>query len=359
MIDFFLFSRRVKIFGLSSSAFHGTFVVEMSESYRKLIILDIPLHKMEPIVVKNSRLFSQGNIIKLSGVSIPDYFGLLQKEKQEIDVVIKQIKELGFNTVRVPVLPGHFLFYPDYIEKTIKNIVMLCDKHDLYCVLDWHAIGNPLHNQTRLKEYVHIKNDKQIFWYDANLELAARVLVILSEQFGKCKHVIFEIYNEPCPGEKSIHQLELLALPWKDWRKIAVGLISIIREHSENLILVSSNYWSFNLMSTSEQPFIEYSNIAYSFHCYPLKNNKNWKEMLNSMRQFPIVVTEFGYDIDDESQYKSSSEEYFIPLMDYLTQHHISWIGWCFSTSWRPRIVSRWKPFELSDFGKNLIQQID
>jgi len=314
---------------------------------------------MEKILVDNSKLCVNKSPINLNGVSIPDYFWLVEKEKQKIEIVIKTIKKLGFSAVRVPVLPGHFLFYEDYIEKIIKRIVVLCLKYKLYCILDWHAIGNPLHNQTRLKKYFHLKNNKKIFWYSANIKTASSGLDKLSKIFGTYKHVIFEIYNEPCPAEKDIPQLDLLALPWKEWMKIASNLISIVRKNTGNLILVSSNYWSFNLKSTSENQFNEYSNIAYSFHCYPFKNNKNWKEMLESMKEFPVVVTEFGYDADLKSQYKSSYEDYLKPFMDYLRKNNISWIAWCFSSSWRPRIVAKWDPFELSDFGKHLIEQLD
>ena len=314
---------------------------------------------MEKILVDNSKLCVNKSPIKLNGVSIPDYFWLIEKEKQEIETAIRIIKKIGFNTIRVPILPGHFLFYSNYIDKTIKNIVDLSAKYKLYCILDWHAIGNPLHDQTRLKEYFHTKNNKQIFWYSANVEIASRGLDILSKLFGQSKHVIFEIYNEPCPAEKDIPQLNLTALPWEEWREIANNLISIIRKNSKNLIIVSSNYWSFNLKSTSENPFSEHSNIAYSFHCYPIKNNKNWKEMLDFMKDFPVIVTEFGYDPDEKSQYKSSYKDYLKPFMDYLRKNEISWIAWCFSSSWRPRIVAKWDPFELSDFGKYLIKQID
>jgi len=314
---------------------------------------------MEKIYVKGAELCTNKGVIKLSGVSIPDFMWLIDKENQDIEGVIKKIKSLGFNCVRVPILPGNFIFYENYIEKTISQIVDLCAKYELYCILDWHAIGNPLHDQTRLKKYFHLKDDKQIFWYSADLKLANEGISVLARLFGKKDNIIFEIYNEPCPSEKDVPQLELSALPWNEWRKMAQKLITTVREHSDNLLLVSSNYWSFNLKSTSEDPFTDFPNLAYSFHCYPFKNNQNWKEMLDSMSKFPVVVTEFGYDTEEKSQYNSSYEEYLRPLMEYLTKYNISWIGWCFSESWRPRIVANWEPFRLSDFGERLIKYLN
>lgn len=314
---------------------------------------------MNKLLVTKSKITSNKKEIVLRGVSIPDYYHLIEKENQNIEEVIKKIKELGFNTIRVPVLPGHFLFYKEYIKNTIKLIVELCLKYDLYCILDWHAIGNPAHNETRLREYYHKEKEKQIYWYLADKDVAAKALDELSKLFGQENHVIFEIYNEPCPGEKNISKLGLSCLPFTTWRKIAVELISIVRKNSDNLILISSNYWAFNLKDTSRYPFNEFFNVAYSFHCYPLKNNQNWKEMLESIKSLPVVVTEFGYDVDERSQYKSSFKEYLEPFMKYLDEKNISWIGWCFSKSWRPRIISKWDPFELSDFGNNLIKYLD
>lgn len=237
-------------------------------------------------------------------------------------------------------------------------MIDLCLYLKLYCILDWHAIGNPLRNETRLQKYFHKKENRTIFWYLADKKIALEYITEIAKKFGKYHHVIFEIFNEPCPAEKNIEKLQLSALPFLEWRKIAIELIKIIRKNSENLIIASSNYWSFNLKDTAKNPYIEFENIAYSFHNYPIKNNENWKEMLESIKGYPIIVTEFGYDLDEKSQYKSTYDEYLKPFMSYLTKNQISWIGWCFSASWRPRIIKTWKPFELSDFGKNLHKNI-
>ncbi|MEK6934353.1 MAG: glycoside hydrolase family 5 protein [Nanoarchaeota archaeon] len=314
---------------------------------------------MQAIFVNKSKLIVNDQEILLKGVSLPDPYWLRDKEKQEIKETISLIKDLGFNTVRIPILPGHFVYHKGFIDKTIKKIADTCLERGLYCILDWHAIGNPLHNETRLKEYFHVHNHKKIFWYLADKKIAIQGIKQLSESFGEMPNVIFEIYNEPCPAEKNVSRLNLSALPFEKWKKIAVELIKIIRENSNNLIIVSSNYWSFNLKDTAKKPYDKFANIAYSFHCYPLKNNKNWKEMLESLKKFPIVVTEFGYDTDEKSQYKSSYKNYLKPFIEYLTQKQISWIGWCFSASWRPRIVSKWEPFKLSEFGKHLLEYLD
>jgi endoglucanase len=254
-------------------------------------------------------------------------------------------------------LPGNYTFHENYLDE-IETLVESCKQRNMYCILDWHAIGNPLHNQTRLKEYFHERNGTKIFWYDAYFELAKIGIQALAKRFGHNKHVIFELYNEPCPGEKDVSQLDLKALPWNDWKKLAGELLTIVRKETQQLVLVSSNYWTYNLQSTAKDQITSFENIAYSFHCYPLKNNQNWKEMLESLHDVPIVVTEFGYDRDETSMYKGTFEEYFKPFMEYLREHEISWTAWCFSISWRPRILKQWNPLTLSEYGKNLIHYL-
>jgi hypothetical protein len=312
---------------------------------------------MEPIIARNSHLFVGKEMIVLKGVALPDFYRIIRKEQQDPQSVIHTIKELGFNCIRIPVLPGNYVFYETYLDN-IEKLVNSCEQEELYCILDWHAIGNPLHNQTRLKEYFHEKNGEKIHWYDANFELAKEGIRSLVKKFSKKKNVIFEIYNEPCPGEKAVSQLDLQALPWNDWKKLAGELLTIVRKETQQLVLVSSNYWSYNLQSTAKDQITSFENIAYSFHCYPLKNNQNWKEMLESLHDVPIVVTEFGYDRDETSMYKGTFEEYFKPFMEYLREYEISWTAWCFSISWRPRILKQWNPLTLSEYGKNLIHYL-
>ncbi len=309
---------------------------------------------MDRIFSRGSDLATEKGKIILKGVSIPDVYRLKNKEKQDVDKTLSMIKDIGFNVVRIPILPGNAVVYGESYISDIKRMVESCLRLGLYCILDWHAIGNPLANETRLQEYFHEKGNEKIFWYLANLEMALDKVRMLANIFGGYDNVIFEVFNEPCPSDKDIEKLRLSALPFSEWRNIAVKLIHEVRKESDNLIIVSSNYWSFNLKDTSLNPYTEFKNISYSFHNYPLRNNKNWKEMMESLRDYPIIVTEFGYDVDEKSHYKSSYEEYMEPFMSYLEINEISWVAWCFSASWRPRIIEQWEPFSFSDFGNNL-----
>jgi len=324
----------------------------------KLINTEKHQDSMEKLRVNKNKIFAGEREVILRGVSIPDCYWLNEKENQTVEGVIAKIKELGFNAVRIPVLPGHFAFYDDYVEKVISKVVELCKRHQLYCIIDWHAIGNPIHNEARLKQYHHLKDGKETYWYCPDKDLAKKGLARLSKKFGGEDHVIFEIFNEPAPGDKPIPKIGLSALPFEEWRKIALELVIEIRKSSSNLVIVSPTFWAFNLKEILQAPILDVPNIAYSFHCYPIKQNQTWREMLDAAKNFPVIVTEFGYDADEKSKYNASYETYLKPFMSYLKENKISWVGWCFSTSWRPRIVKTWAPFRLSEFGENLLLEV-
>lgn len=297
--------------------------------------------------------------LSIKGVSIPDIFWLEEQEGTSLNYALDNIKKCGFNCVRVPVLPGHFVYYTDYFETKISNIVEKTKELNLMCILDWHAIGQPIKEQTRLQKYFHInKEGEKVFWYNASFEIALKGIEKLTKMFGKEKHLIFELFNEPAPGNRNIEKLNLDALPWNQWKKKLEQLIEVARRNTNNTLIVSPVYWSHDLESVSKDP-LEYENIYYSFHAYPLKNNKDWKKQLDSAKNLPIIITEWGYDSENkESIYHGNRKEYGLPFMNYLNEKNISWVAWCFSASFRPRMLKKWKPLELSDFGKLALEYL-
>ena len=308
--------------------------------------------------VKTNRLICGDSDFVFRGVSIPDIVYLEGVEHQDIFLVIDWIKDLGFNCVRVPILPGHFIYYPNYLKNKILPVVDYLEKKGLYCILDWHAIGNPLYNQTRLQEYFHKNKDKIIYWYLADLDVAKKGLKDLVQLFGKRNHILFEVFNEPAPGEKEIPRLGLSPLPWKKWKKSLNEIIRIIRENSNNIIIVSSPYWTHHINLSAKDP-IDDENIAYSFHTYPTKNNEKWKELLNKANKLPIIITEWGFDTDKKlSQYYVSNDKYGKSILNYCKKNNISWIAWCFSSKWRPKMVKEWNLKKLTFFGKLVISYL-
>jgi len=226
---------------------------------------------------KNKFVLKSGKEILLKGVNIPDPICLKNKERQNIREVIEIISNLGANCIRVPVLPGHFKFYKNFFQNYIDPVVDLCEEKNLFCILDWHAIGNPLTGETRLKKYFHESAFGKIFWYDSNINLAKKGLEELSKRYGDNNHVLFELFNEPAPANKSIPSLGLSSLRWSDWKQVILNLIRIVRKNTNNVIIVGSTLWTYNLVDTAKDPIENEKNIAYACHIYPIKIHTNWK----------------------------------------------------------------------------------
>ena len=310
------------------------------------------------LTIQNENILFNDKPLLLRGVAIPDIYWLENKESTDITSVLKKVKSTGANVVRYTVVPGHLLFYKNYLEERVRQIVNLCNELDLFCILDWHALGNPITNTSKYTEYKHIVDGKEIYWYNASFELAKKGWKKISELFAHEEHVLFELFNEPAPGEKDVQQLDLKALPWTTWKEMQQGLIDIVREYSDDkIIIVNSNYWTFNLLETSKNLY-EDKKVVYAFHCYAIRNNKNWREMLDSLKHKPIIMTEWGFDSKEDSFFYGTIEEYAKPLIDYCDLNKIHWTAWCFSASWSPRMLKSWEPLEYSTFGKFVLKKL-
>ena len=315
------------------------------------------LMSLYPLKVEKNHLVSNGKNIILRGFSIADPYKIRNKDKIEVSFIINKIVELGGNVIRVPIRPDLWQTIPNFFELYIDEIVDECLKNDIYCVLDWHAIGNPIKNQTRMKESFIEKNGCKYYRYDSNIEIAYKFWAESSQRYVKKKNVIFEVFNEPAPGEKDIQKMELSALYWKEWKLCLEKLIEIIRINSNNLILISPVRWAYNLSNVAEYPLIG-KNIAYSVHPYPI--HTDWQENFEKVvGKFALVVTEWGFmEKTDQDFLRSNSVQYGVPILNYMEENHISWIAWCFDKSWDPKIVNSWEDRDYSNWGKFITQRL-
>jgi endoglucanase len=310
---------------------------------------------MEQIIAKNDGFYAKEKII-FKGVSLHDPFLLLSKELQDPQEILERIKEDGFNVVRIPILPGHFLAIENYIEQHICPLVNACLQLELYCILDWHAIGNPIKHETRLQEQYHPGNPSTLY-YDTNLEECKNAWKKIAQIFGKEPHVLFEIFNEPAPGEKGAPQLGLSPLFWNDWKPEAEEIVSSIRKYSKNCIIISPTRWAYTLKDVLVEP-IKIINVCYSIHPYPIR--KDWKEIITPiLGKYPLIITEWGFKEKTSQEFmKGTKKEYALPLMKFCTTNKISWIAWCYSATWGPQMLQTWKPKDYTPYGKFVIEQL-
>lgn len=99
-----------------------------------------------------------------------------------------------------------------------------------------------------------------IDWHDHNAEdheeEAAEFFRKAAQKYGNVPNVIFEIYNEP------------IRQNWSETIKpYHERIVSVIREHSSNLIVLGTRTWSQDVDEAAEDP-VHGENLAYTIHFY-------------------------------------------------------------------------------------------
>lgn len=145
----------------------------------------------------------------------------------------------------------------------------------------------------------------------------------MAQKYGHEDNVIFEIYNEP-----------LDSASWETIASYANEVIPVIREHSDNLILVGTRTWSQRVDEAAEQP-LGFENLGYSLHFYVSSHGSEVRAYAEEAlsKKLPIFVTEWGAwgPLDGGSSDMSADD-----WMAFLDQHQLSSAAWAISSKEEP-----------------------
>ncbi len=127
---------------------------------------------------------------------------------------------------------GGFVKDPDAQRALIEAAVKAAVKNDIYVIIDWHS---------------HTATDQ--------LEQAALFFDEMAEKYGEYNNVIFEIFNEPTNQG------------WPLIKEYADSIVTVIRKHSDNLILVGNPTWDQRPdVAIGKEVEDPKHNVAYTFH---------------------------------------------------------------------------------------------
>jgi endoglucanase len=273
-----------------------------------------------------------GAPVVLRGVNIPDpsYNDLKDWEPDGVGTkfhVDNVVSKIGGSVIRLPILPGKKggkegwlgLGADKYFNDHLLPAVEYINSKGMFAIVDWHYIS----------DWASLADETIEFWE------------YVAPRLGKNPKVIFEIFNEPING--------------RDWiglrNKIMQPCIDIIRKHSDNLIIIGSPGWSSNLELLNKDNLCTGKNLTQCFHGYSNQWPDKAKNRIEKICDFaPIFATELGYEVGGTEG--GTRDSYGAPYLNYLESKGISWVAWCHSKMWGPRLIDPNSNWELSDSGK-------
>jgi endoglucanase len=212
---------------------------------------------------------------------------------------------------------------PEYFTQRVSDLIDLATENNLYVLVDWHQLspGDP----------------------NLDKENAKKFFTDIASKYGKYDNVMYDICNEP--NNEGAYD--------DDWNEIPLGytvtwtqhikpyaeeIIPIIREYSDNVIIVGTPRWASRPDDVIGHELSD-SNVMYSLHFYASDAKGEAQGYLQDAidAKLPIFITEFG---TQNSAGEGAND--FVSTrkwLDILDKNDISWCNWNYSPDWRSGAV--------------------
>lgn len=216
---------------------------------------------------------------------------------------------------------GNYLEEPDYWRSRVDSIVGWASNNGIYALIDWHQLvpGDP---NTFLSQ-------AKTFWE------------YMSKKHGDKPNVLFDICNEPNndstydkDGNSISHKNPVT---WSRIKEYADQIVPIIRQNSDNIIIVGTPQWASRPDLVSGN-MIDEKNIMYTMHFYAADHSGYLNYVTAALNSgIPVFVTEFGtQEASGDGGNNFTAAQAWIDLME---SNKISWCNWNFSSDDRSGAV--------------------
>lgn len=258
-----------------------------------------------------------GAEVQVRGMSL--YWSLMPQavEYWSEEGVSTMVRDMNIQIVRAAMATGNedwsngykgYSSDPTTQMNLMKTVVEAAIKNDIYVIIDWHS---------------HNANEQTNSAKDFFSKMA--------QEYGKYDNVIFELFNEPTD------------VSWNTIKTYADQVVSAIREHSDNLILVGTPRWDQNPHAPIGNEVNDpKKNTAYTLHYYA--NSHCWsgsydwsdptwggdcegtkgEKAMNA--GLSVFVSEWGTANSDGNGNPDQSRNQ--SWQDYMNKHKLSWANW-------------------------------
>jgi len=195
-----------------------------------------------------------------------------------------------------------YLSFPQREKMRVQTVVNAAIDLGLYVIVDWHD-----HHA------------------DEHADLASAFFREMAMVYGHLPNVLFETFNEPVRDASLVNVIK----PYHE------QIVPVIRQHSQNLIILGSSRWSQDVDVASADPVVG-SSLAYSLHFYVKAQGARLR---NKVRQalyngVAVFATEWGtcypvmtHPLNSQPIVPNEIEEW----LRFLRESHISEANWAIS----------------------------
>jgi endoglucanase len=245
-----------------------------------------------------------GQSIRLRGMSF--FWSQWESEFYNANVVQWLAADWNVQLLRLPMAveseDGGYLDFPDRERGRVETVVDAAIELGIYVIIDWH--------DHRAQD--HIEQAKGFFG-------------AMAEKYGQHPNVLFEPYNEP--GDTG---LEFWVNTVKPYHEI---IVSEIRQHSNNIIVLGTPTWSQGMDIASQDPVVG-TNLAYTLHFYA---GDERHAAIRARAQtaldngLALVATEWGTCHWNAAQVPALGLDEAQTWLDFLAENKISDANWAIS----------------------------
>lgn len=151
-----------------------------------------------------------------------------------------------------------WLYNRENQERMVETVIEAAIENGIYVLVDWHT------------HHLHTEAAKEFFGY-------------MAEKYGRYPNVIWETFNEPVKQS------------WPEIAEFTNEVTSVIRRHSDNLIIAGTRNWSQFVDEAANDPLPD-ANTAYSLHFYAGTHGSELREKGDYAlsKGIALFITEWG-----------------------------------------------------------------